>query len=116
MELKLKVHKKVNGKRVVEKEYTEDTAFISFGIVEDILDKIDFTEGGDTTEQAILKSLPYVKPMLKDIFEGITDDELKRCNTFELLQVAKDIIAYCIQLIYGISDSDDDKKNDQREA
>ncbi len=116
MEIKLTVYKRENGKRVIDKEYIEDTLYLNFGIVEDIIDKIDFNEDGDTTEQAIMKALPYIKPMVKDIFEGITDDELKHCNTFDLLKVAKSIIAYCIELIYGISDSSDNEKNGQREV
>ena len=114
MEIKLAVYKRENGKRVLDKQYVKDTLFISFGIVEDILEKIDFN--GDTTDRAIIKALQYIKPILKDIFDGITDDELKRCNTFDLLQVAKGIITYCVELIYGISDTGDDEKNEQREA
>lgn len=114
VEIKLAVYKRENGKRVLDKQYVKDTLYISFGIVEDILEKIDFN--GDTTDRAIIKALPYIKPILKDIFDGITDDELKRCNTFDLLQVAKGIITYCVELIYGISDTGDDEKNEQREA
>ncbi|WP_286144700.1 hypothetical protein [Bacteroides caecimuris] len=112
MELKLNVYENKGGKRIVKKEYVTDTLFISFGIVEDILAKIDFKESGDTTEQAIKKSLPFVKPILKEIFVGLTDKELRTCNTVDLIVVAKQIIQYCIELLYGVSD----EKNVKREA
>lgn len=114
MEIKLKIYKRENGKRVVDKEYVEDTLFIRFGIVEDILEKIDFGNNGNSTDQAILKAMPFIKPILKDIFDGLTDEELKRCNTVDLIGVAKNIITYCVQLLYGISS--DDEKNVMREA
>lgn len=112
MELKLNIYENKSGKRVVKKEYIADTLFISFGVIEDILGRIDFQENGDTTEQAIMKSLPFVKPILKEIFVGMTDEEMKNCNAIDLIVVAKQIVQYCIELLYGVSD----EKNAEREA
>lgn len=112
MELKLPVYLSEKGKRKVKKEYVTDTLFISFGIVEDILGKIDFQDNGDTTEQAIKKAIPFIKPILKEIFEGLTDEELRSCNAMDMIVVAKNIIKYCIELLYGVPD----EKNVTREA
>lgn len=100
MELKLNVYKKEKGKRVVAKTYTTDTGFISFGVIEDLLGEldIDITSDKDIV-QAVMKSFNQIKPILKDLFDGITDKEINGINTFDLINVMKQLISYAVTLV-----------------
>ena len=106
MDLKLNIYEK---KKVV-KTYTAETYDLMFGTVEDLLDVIDIDniQAGDKTEllKAIAKvlahSMDIVKPLLKDIFEGLTDEELRNTKLKDIIDVLAEIIAYSIsQLTKG---------------
>ena len=82
MDLKLNIYEK----RKVIKTYTAETYDLMFGTVEDLLDvmDIDNIQADNRTEllKAVAKvlahSMDIVKPLLKDIFEGLTDEELRK--------------------------------------
>lgn len=106
MDLKLNIYEK---KKVV-KTYTAETYDLMFGTVEDLLDVIDIDniQAGDRTEllKAIAKvlahSMDIVKPLLKDIFEGLTDEELRNTTLKNIIDVLAEVIAYSInQLTKG---------------
>lgn len=106
MDLKLNIYEK---KKVV-KTYTAETYDLMFGTVEDLLDVIDIDniQAGDRAEllKAIAKvlanSMNIVKPLLKDIFEGLTDDELRNTKLKDIIDVLAEIVAYSInQLMKG---------------
>jgi hypothetical protein len=96
MELKLDIYKK----REIIKTYECDTYDLMFGTVEDFLDLIDadnLKTGSD--EELILvvgKALPKgkgtIKTLLKDVFEGITDEELRNVRTKDITKVLVNII------------------------
>ena len=94
MELKLKIY---NG-NTVEKEYTAETIDFSFGVVEDILDALDLDnmKTGSKTELAgiIIKCSKQLKPFLKDIFPGVTDEEIRRTHIQNLIEVFKGLYNY----------------------
>mgnify|MGYP006923387170 CR=1 FL=1 len=58
-----------------------ETIDFAFGVVEDILDALNFEsmKTGDKTELAamVIKCSKQLKPFLKDIFEGVTDEEIQ---------------------------------------
>ena len=103
MELKLNIYEKKN----IVKTYTVETYDLLFGTVEDLLNVIDIDniQAGDKTElvKAIAKilahSLDIVKPFLKDVFEGLTDDELRNTKLKEIIDVIANIITYSINQI-----------------
>ena len=103
MELKLNIYEKKN----IVKTYTAETYDLMFGTVEDLLNVIDIDniQAGDKTElvKAIAKilahSLDIVKPFLKDVFEGLTDDELRNTKLKEIIDVIANIITYSINQI-----------------
>ncbi len=103
MELKLNIYEKKN----IVKTYTVETYDLMFGTVEDLLNVIDIDniQAGDKTElvKAIAKilahSLDIVKPFLKDVFEGLTDDELRNTKLKEIIDVIANIITYSINQI-----------------
>ena len=94
MELKLKIY---NGNEV-EKVYTAETIDFSFGVVEDILDALDLEnmKTASKTELAgvILKCSKQLKPFLKDMFVGVTDDEIRRTHVQNLIEVFKGLFEY----------------------
>ena len=96
MEIKLKIY---NG-NTVEKEYTAETIDFSFGVVEDVLDALDLEnmKTGNKAELAtvIIKCSKQLKPFLKDLFEGVTDEELRSARTSNIIQIFKDIYSYAV--------------------
>lgn len=100
MELKLNIYKGRN----IEKTYTAEEYELLFGTVEDILNVIDIDAiktGSDeeiikVVGNAVVKSMDIIKPLIKEVFEGITDDELKHTKVTELALVVVDIVKYTI--------------------
>lgn len=98
MELRLNIYQN----KTVEKTYTAETYDIMFGTVEDIINVIDLDaiSSGDNAElvavvcQVVLKSMNLIKPLLKDIFPGLTDDELKRCKVKDIAVVLMNVIQF----------------------
>ena len=84
-----------NGK-TIEKTYVADEIDIMFGTVEDLLDVIDFDKLNDEKEvvKVVIKTLNNLKPFLKQIFDGLTDDEIKRTKVKELVPLFVDIVKY----------------------
>lgn len=103
MELKLNIY---NKKQIV-KTYTAETYDLMFGTVEDLLDVIDIDniQSDNKTEliKAIAKvlanSLDIVKPLLKDVFDGLTDEELRKTTLKDIINVLADIVTYSINQI-----------------
>ena len=94
MELKLKIY---NGNEV-EKVYTAETVDFSFGVVEDILDALDLEnmKTGSKAELAavIIKCSKQLRPFLKDMFAGVTDEEIRRTHVQNLIDVFKGLYEY----------------------
>ena len=87
-----------NGK-TIEKTYVADEIDIMFGTVEDLLDVIDFDNLNDEKEvvKVVIKTLNNLKPFLKQIFDGLTDDEIKRTKVKELVPLFVDIVTYTME-------------------
>lgn len=94
MEITLKIY---NG-NTVEKEYKAETIDFSFGIVEDILDALDLDniKSDNKIELAgvIIKCSKQLKPFLKDIFPGVTDEEIRRTKIQNLIEVFRGLYNY----------------------
>lgn len=93
MELKLNVYK---NNTEIEKTYTAGEYDLMWGTIEDLTSVIDFDNIDDNVAvgKMILKLLPQLKPILKQIFVGITDDEIKRTKVKELIPIFMDIFKY----------------------
>ena len=91
-DLKLNIY---DGKSI-EKTYVAEEIDIMFGTVEDLLDVIDFDNLNDEKEvvKVVIKTLNNLKPFLKQIFDGLTDDEIKRTKVKELIPLFVDIVKY----------------------
>ena len=103
MDLKLNIYEK----RKIVKTYTAETYDLMFGTVEDLLNIIDIDniQAGDKTEliKAVAKvlahSMDIVKPLLKDVFEGLTDEELRNTKISEIVDALSNIVTYSINQI-----------------
>ena len=99
-------------KRQVVKTYEADAYDLPFGVIEDVADVInrDAIETGSNTElikaagNIVLKCKDTVKNLMKDIFEGITDEELKKTKVTEMAQVLIEVVKYTAdQLTKGLN-------------
>lgn len=72
---------------IVEKVYTTESYDIMFGTVEDLMNILDVDKMTDNiaVTRLVVQSFGKLKPFIKDIFKGVTDDELKRVKVKELI-------------------------------
>lgn len=102
--MKLNVYEK---KKVV-KTYKADTYDLMFGVVEDVADavKLDELKNGDDVEiikmvgNLVLNSMGTVRNLMKDIFDGLTDDELRNTKVNEIALVLVDVVKFTIQQMH----------------
>lgn len=94
MEITLKIYE---GRQVV-KTYTAETIDLSFGVIEDTLDILDFEHMTDKTQigAMIVKASKQLRPFLKDIFDGLTDEEIRNTRTQNLIEVFKALYDYAM--------------------
>lgn len=97
MILKLNIYNKKN----ITKTYTAESYDIMFGTVEDLLNLIDLEKFNNSKNdmefikvvtEAVVKGFDIIKPLLKDIFEGLTDDELRNTKISEIVNILVSII------------------------
>lgn len=92
-EIKLNIYDRTT--KEIEKTYTVNSIDLMFGTVEDILNVVDIDKLGDQTEvvKMIVKGWAQLKPFLKDIFPGLTDEEIKGVKINEMIPVFMQIFA-----------------------
>lgn len=91
-------------KKQVVKTYEAETYDLMFGTIEDVADavKLDELKSGSDVEiikmigNLVLNSMDTVKNLLKDIFDGITDEELKKTKVREIANVLLDVVKFTI--------------------
>ncbi len=107
MELKLDIYEK----KEIVKTYTANTYDLMFGTVEDFVNLVDLDalESGSDAEiaklvvKATFGGMDMVKNLLKDIFEGITDEELKHTKTSDIVKVVVNIVKYTMaEMVKGL--------------
>ena len=89
----------------IVKTYTTDTYDLMFGTIEDVAEAIDLDSLKTGTDVEIIKmigkmllsSMDTVKGLLKDIFEGLTDEEIKKTKVNEIAVVLLDVVKFTIQ-------------------
>ena len=95
----------IRENRKVVKTYEADTYDLTFGTIEDVADsiKLDALETGSNAEiikmagNLVLHNLGTVKDLMKDIFEGITDEELRTVRVSELAAVLVEVVKYTLK-------------------
>ena len=90
--LKLNIYS-AEDKNKVEKTYTAESYDLMLGTVEDIMQLIDPDQMTDNVAitRMVVKGYGKLKPFIKDVFIGVTDDELKRVKVKELIPTFIDI-------------------------
>lgn len=113
MEIKLNIWK---NQKEIDKTYIIDSFDIMWGTIEDLIEVIDFNEfanqltsdGTSNTAlfnmaaSALTNSRDLINNTLKDIFVGLTDDELKRVKLKELINVALQLITGSVNIMQDL--------------
>lgn len=108
MKLKLNVYE---NKKIV-KTCVAESYDLMFGTVEDLVYAIDFDsikEGNDAElikaiAKAVPKTFKMIKPLLKDIFEDLTDDDLKHVRVLDIAKVLVNVVKFSFgQISEGVS-------------
>lgn len=103
----------IYNKKEIIKTYEIDTYDLMFGTVEDVANAIDIDSlktGSDVeiikmVGKLVMSSMDTVKNLLKDIFEGLTDDELKGTKVSEIAKVLVEVVQFTItQLNLGVNE------------
>lgn len=104
MDLKLNIYK--NNKEI-EKTYTASEFDLMWGTMEDLINAVDLDKINDSIEvgKMVVKILPQVKPLLKQVFDGLTDEELKRTKVKELTPVFINVFKYAFSEINMLGDN-----------
>ena len=83
MLLKLEIPSKENRKEI-EKVYETEVFELPFELIDGVLEALDMEGDFDKVAGwAILKAAAKVKPLLLNIFDGLTPEELGRVDTFK---------------------------------
>lgn len=91
-------------KKQVVKTYEADTYDLMFGTLEDVADaiKLDDMQTGSDAEimrmaaSLVINAKDTVKDLMKDIFDGITDEELRRTKVSEQAAVLYEVVIYTL--------------------
>jgi len=97
----------IYDKKEVIKTYEAEQYDLMFGTVEDLMTifDVDSLKTGSDVEliKLVSNSLPkcmnIIKPLLKDIFEGLSDDELRQVKLVEVAVIIVDVIKYALEQI-----------------
>ena len=101
MELKLNIYKK----KEIEKTYTTESYDLLFGTVEDFIELVDLDKLEKGTDAEIIKlvgnviikgGLEIIKPLIKDIFDGLTDEELRHTKVSEIAIIIVEVVKCAI--------------------
>jgi hypothetical protein len=104
MQLLLNIYDENNT--VIATQYKAEEVHILFGTVEDLIDAIDENNLNDNTELAkvLVKSMKKLRPILKQVFVGVSDEELRLTRTDELVPLFMQILKYMFTQVKGLGD------------
>jgi hypothetical protein len=105
MELKLVVKEKGKGKK---KTYTANAVDLSFGVVDDTIkalspEKVDFSDSM-ALGKAILGAWKQIAPILMELFDGVTEEELRTVKMTNLVEIAQEIFEHLSETISVLHD------------
>lgn len=106
MELKLNIY---NGKEI-EKIYTANDFHLMTGTCEDIIALIDIDKMSGSLDddrammeilKIVIKAFQQFNPMMKQIFDGLTDDEYRRTDIKEVAVVVLNVVKYTLAELFN---------------
>lgn len=85
-EIRLNIYK-ADNKNEIEKTHKVEGYDLMYGTVEDFIGVIDLEKMTNDVEiiKAVVSCLGQLKPLLLDVFDELTEDELKRTKVKELV-------------------------------
>lgn len=94
----------IYNKKEIVKTYTAATYELMFGTVEDLLKliNVDKMKTGSDTEiikmvgEMLIGGLGDVKWLLLDVFDGLTEDELRNTKVSEIATVLVEVVKFAI--------------------
>ena len=94
----------IYDKKSCAKTYTADTYDLMFGTLEDIAEAVNLDGLKEGTDAEIIKMAAQlainckdtVSDLMKDIFDGITDDELRHTKVSEIAEVLLEVVRYTL--------------------
>lgn len=104
--MKLNIYgKDENGKKIIIKTYEAQTYDLMFGTIEDVAEAVnlDSLKTGSNAEiikmvgNLVTNSMGTVKELLFDIFDGLTEDEVKHTTVIEIANVIVEVVLYTIK-------------------
>lgn len=110
--MKLNIYGKVDGKREVVKTYEAETYDLMYGTVEDFLQLVDvqniqmvMTETVGENQvigvaEIVTNCFGQIAPLLMDIFDGLTSEELRNAKVSEIIDVVKECISYSVKTAF----------------
>lgn len=106
--LKLNIY---DGKKIV-KTYEANDFTLMTGVCEDIINTVDvdkLTSGklddktlGIEVIKVVAKSFRKFKPLLQDVFDGLTDDEYAHTSIKEVAAVVIEIVKYTVSELFNV--------------
>lgn len=102
--MKLNIYK---GKEVV-KTYEVDNYDLTYGVIEDIIEIIDGKdlENKNDLINVAIDSFHLLRPLLKEVFDGLTDDELRTVKIRELIVIIVELIKASVANLKMITGND----------
>ncbi len=99
-----------HGNNIV-KTYEVDSYDLTYGVIEDVVEIIDGKdlENKNDLINVAIDSFHLLRPLLKEVFDGLTDDELRTVKIRELIVVIVELIKASIANLKMITG--DDVKN-----
>lgn len=106
--MKLNIYDKKN----IVKTYSVDAYDLMWGVVEDVANAIKLDELKTGSQDEIIKLVANfvvsgkdtVNYLLKDIFDGITDEELRCVRVSEIVSVLVDVVKFTIAQLGKITE------------
>lgn len=98
------------GKNVI-KTYETNDFDLTYGVIEDVIEIVDGKdlENKNDLVNIAIDSFHLLRPLLKEVFDGLTDDELRTVKVRELIVVIVELIKASIANLKKITG--DDVKN-----
>ena len=102
----------IYDKNKIVKTFECENYDLKFGVVEDVIELFDFEDLKNSSDielikivgRVIPKSLGSIKDLMKDIFVGLTDEDLKNTTIKELAGVLIEVVKYALnQISEGIN-------------
>lgn len=101
-----------DGRKIV-KEYSVNALDLSFGVVEDVINILDFENMQDAKSKdfmlILVKAKEQIRPLLMDIFDGLTEEEVRHTRTQNLIEVFRGLFAHISEELGIISETADEK-------